>query len=81
METPIEKKQRIEHRDEGMEEMPTIIPQSMIIDQGYIRGVIATLEDDIEKFNEPTYGDNPHIIATRVALTSVVFALKKGLIK
>ncbi|KKM71044.1 hypothetical protein LCGC14_1434730 [marine sediment metagenome] len=81
-ETPIEKKQRLEHRDEGMEEMPTIINYvPIIIDQGFIRKVIAELEDDIKEFNGPTYEDNPHITAARVAITSVLMALRKGMLQ
>ena len=82
MESPIEKKQRLEHRDEGMEEMPKIIKDDRdvtSITQEYMRGVIKTLENDIEMYDDPMYEDNPKVIAIRTALGAVIYALKRGL--
>ncbi len=77
-ETPIEKKQRLEHRDEGMEEMPTIINYDppCDIDHNYIQRVIEEIETDLESFNGPGYEGNPHMTAARIALRSMVDALR-----
>lgn len=82
MESSIEKKQRIEHRDEGMEEMPTInYNQPCEIDEDYIKHVIQGLESDIKSFKGPGYDSNPHIIGVRIALQAMVGALQAGLYK
>jgi len=82
METPIEKKQRIEHRGEGMEEMPTInYNHPREIDEDYIKDVIETLEADIKSFRGPKYKDNPHAMGVRIAIQVVIDALQMGLYK
>jgi len=82
METPIEKKQRLEHRDEGMEEMPMInYDMPCDVDHNYIQRVIESLEADIQSFNGPGYTGNPHMTGVRVALQSVVAALRIGLMR
>ena len=81
METPMEKKQRIEHRGEGMEKMPKrIYPQPREIDEDYIKDVIEMLEADIKSFSGATQ-DNPYMTGVRIALRSVIDALQMGLYK